>query len=44
MRHFRIVVVCDFEYEVTDGDLPIVLCMVAYILDANLRHVEIVRR
>ena len=30
----------DFEYEIADGDLPRVLCMVAYVLDAELRHVE----
>jgi DNA polymerase I len=40
---FRCVVVCDFEYEVADGDLPNVLCMVAYVLDDKLRHVRTVR-
>jgi len=30
---FRTVTVIDFEYEVCDGDLPNVLCMVAYVLD-----------
>ena len=42
--NFATVVVCDFEYEVTDGDLPKVLCMVAYVLDENLRHVRTIRR
>ena len=42
--HYRNVVVCDFEYEIADGDLPRVLCMVAYILDAELRHVRTIRR
>ena len=41
--NFGTVVVCDFEYEVADGDLPNVLCMVAYVLDQNLRHVHTVR-
>jgi DNA polymerase I len=48
--HFRTVVVCDFEYELTggdynlrEGDLPRVLCMVAYVLDEHLRHVRTVR-
>jgi hypothetical protein len=36
---FRSITVVDFEYEVNDGDLPRVLCMVAYTLDQNLRHV-----
>ena len=40
---FRWIVVVDFEYEVSDGDLPNVLCMVAYVLDANLRHVDTIR-
>lgn len=38
--HFTSIVVCDFEYEVADGDLPNVLCMVAHVLDANLQHVR----
>ena len=42
-ENFREVVVCDFEYEVTPGDLPNVLCMVAYILDENLRHARTIR-
>jgi DNA polymerase-1 len=41
--HFSTIVVCDFEYEVADGDLPKVLCMVAYVLDEHLQHVRTVR-
>jgi hypothetical protein len=40
---FSTIVVCDFEYEVADGDLPYVLCMVAYVLDENLRHVHTIK-
>ncbi len=40
---FHPVVVCDFEYEVAAGDLPRVLCMVAYVLNENLQHVRTVR-
>ena len=40
---FRTIVVVDFEYEIDDGDLPHVLCMVAYVLDANLQHVGTIR-
>jgi DNA polymerase I len=40
---FRSITVVDFEYEVNDGDLPRVLCMVAYTLDQNLRHVSTIR-
>jgi DNA polymerase I len=43
VSHFSQIVVCDFEYEVADGDLPNVLCMVAHVLDANLRHVRTIR-
>ena len=42
-RCFRTIVVVDFEYEIDDGDLPRVLCMVAYVLDAKLRHVGTTR-
>ena len=38
--YFHNIVVVDFEYEIDDGGLPNVLCMVAYVLDANLQHVE----
>jgi hypothetical protein len=37
-NNFAEIVVCDFEYEAAPGDLPNVLCMVAYVLDENLRH------
>ena len=43
-RHFRRIVVLDFEYEIEDGGLPNVLCLVAYMLDENLRHIETIRR
>jgi DNA polymerase-1 len=42
-ENFTTMVICDFEYEVADGDLPNVLCMVAYVLDENLRHVRTIR-
>ena len=38
--NFTTINICDFEYEIADGDLPHVLCMVAYVLDENLRHVR----
>jgi len=38
--NFTNVVVGDFEYEITDGDLPNVLCMVAHVLNENLQHVR----
>jgi hypothetical protein len=41
--NFATTVVCDFEYEIADGELPNVLCMVAYVLDENLRHVRTIR-
>jgi len=41
--NFTNVVVGDFEYEVTDGDLPNVLCMVAHVLNENLEHVRTIR-
>ena len=41
--HFTQTVVCDFEYEIADGDLPNVLCMVRYVLDANLQHVRTIK-
>jgi DNA polymerase family A len=43
-RHFRRIIVLDFEYEIEDGGLPDVLCLVAYVLDSNLRCLEIIRR
>jgi DNA polymerase I len=43
MRNFGTIVVADFEYEAGDGELPNVLCMVAYVLDGGLRHVRTIR-
>ena len=43
-RWFRTIAVIDFEYEIDDGDLPRVLCLVVYLLDAYLRLVSIIRR
>src|SRR5262245_24806517 len=40
---FRSIVVVDVEYEVNDGDLPILLCLVAYILNEKLEHIETIR-
>ena len=40
---FRNYVVHDFEYEIEDGGLPNVLCLVAYLLDANLQLISIIR-
>jgi DNA polymerase I len=41
--HFSTIAVCDSEYEIADGGLPNVLCMVIYVLDSNLRHVRTIR-
>jgi hypothetical protein len=43
-RYFRCTAVLDFEYEISDGGLPNVLCLVCYLLDENLQRVEISRR
>jgi hypothetical protein len=50
VSNFATIVVCDFEYEVaggeyqlTAGDMPKVLCMVAQVLDGNLRPVHTIR-
>ena len=43
MSNFDTIVVCDFEYEVADGGLPNVLCMVAYVLDGGFQHVRTIR-
>ena len=43
VSNFSNTVVCDFEYEVVDGGMPNVLCMVAYVLDEGLRHVRTIR-
>jgi hypothetical protein len=49
-ENFSTVVVCDTEYETTGGefnlrpgDLPVPLCLVAYILDENLNHVRTIK-
>lgn len=42
-KNFTTIVVCDFEYEIADGELPNVLCMVAYALDEKLQHVRTVK-
>jgi len=49
-ENFGTIVVADFEYETSggdyelrNGDLPMPLCMVAYVLDENLRHVHTIR-
>ena len=42
-ENFGQVVVVDFEYEIDDGELPNVLCMVAYVLDENLQHVRTIQ-
>jgi DNA polymerase I len=44
VKNFRNIVVVDFEFEAGDGALPVPLCMVAYVLDSNLRHVRTIRR
>jgi len=41
--NFSTTVVGDFEYEVADDELPNVLCMVAYVLDENLRDVRTIK-
>ncbi len=50
MNNFGTIVVVDTEYETSGGefnlrpgDLPIPLCLVAYILDENLNHVRTIR-
>jgi DNA polymerase-1 len=40
---FRTITVVDFEYEIDDGGLPRVLCLVAYVLDWNLRYIRTIR-
>ena len=41
---FGRIIVADFEYEIRDGDLPNVLCMVAYELDEHLQHLRTIRK
>jgi DNA polymerase-1 len=40
---FTTINIVDFEYEIDDGDLPCVLCMVVYVLDSHLRHIRTIR-
>jgi DNA polymerase family A len=40
---FSQTIVADTEYEISPGDLPNLLCLVAYVLDENLRHVRTIR-
>jgi len=42
-RCFTTINIVDFEYEIDDGDLPRVLCMVVYVLDSHLRHIRTIR-
>jgi hypothetical protein len=44
VKNFTTIVVCDFEYEVADGELPNVLCMVAYVLDERCRRIRTIRQ
>ena len=41
-RHFTKIAVIDTEYEIDDGGLPNLPCMVVYLLDANLQLVKVV--
>jgi DNA polymerase-1 len=41
--NFGRIIVCDFEYEVADGELPNPLCMVAHELDEHLQHVRTIK-
>jgi len=49
-KNFTTVVVCDTEYETSGGefnlrpgDLPVPLCLIAYILDENLNYVRTIK-
>jgi DNA polymerase I len=42
-QHFRWTVVVDFEYEIEPGGLPVPLCMIAHVLDENLKHIRTIR-
>jgi DNA polymerase I len=49
-KNFGTIIVCDTEFETSGGeyglrpgDLPVPLCLVAYVLDENLNHVSTVR-
>ena len=39
-ENFGSIIVGDFEYEAAPGELPNVLCMVAYVLNENLQHMQ----
>jgi DNA polymerase family A len=41
-KNFTPINVVDFEYEIEDGGLPNVLCMVVHVLNENLQHVRTV--
>jgi hypothetical protein len=43
-KNFTTINVVDFEYEVDDGELPDVLCMVCHVLNENLQHVRTIKR
>jgi hypothetical protein len=40
---FKVIAAIDFEYEVAAGGSPVVLCLVVYVLDQFLRHVQTIR-
>jgi DNA polymerase I len=40
---FTTINVVDSEYEIDDGGLPRILCMVVYVLDSHLRHIRTMR-
>ena len=42
-KNFTTINVVDFEYEVDDGELPNVLCMVVHVLNENLQHVHTIK-
>lgn len=42
-KNFTTINVVDFEYEVDDGELPNVLCMVVHVLNENLQHVRTIK-
>jgi DNA polymerase I len=42
--NFDRIIIADFEYEVRGGELPSVLCLVAYELNENLQHVRTIRK
>ena len=43
-ENFTQTIVVDFEYEVSDGNLPNPLCMVAHVLNENLQYVRTIRQ